>query len=137
MSATDPTNLSAEVSSGFATHAVMNQPRALHDYNAFSEDKALVQVVNVICLDALRPIQREPDSVGVFLDEVRKAKGADVRLDAFADQLERKLWKGGDLEPIARRVVEMMALALRASLLVRYSIPEVADAFCATRLVGD
>jgi putative acyl-CoA dehydrogenase len=31
----------------------------------------------------------------------------------------------------------MMAVALQASLLVRYSAPAVADAFCATRLAGD
>jgi putative acyl-CoA dehydrogenase len=31
----------------------------------------------------------------------------------------------------------MMAFALQGSLLVRYSTPAVADAFCATRLDGD
>ena len=41
------------------------------------------------------------------------------------------------LEPVARRIVEMMAVALQASLLVRYSSAAVADAFCATRLDGD
>jgi putative acyl-CoA dehydrogenase len=41
------------------------------------------------------------------------------------------------LEPVARRVVEMMASALQASLLVRHSSEAVADAFCATRLDGD
>ena len=46
----------------------------------------------------------------------------------------------GDLETIesrARRIVERMALALQASLLVRYGDPAVADAFCASRLAGD
>ena len=38
---------------------------------------------------------------------------------------------------MARRIVEMMAFALQASLLLRYSVPAVADAFCATRLDGD
>jgi putative acyl-CoA dehydrogenase len=33
-----------------------------------------------------------------------------------------------------RRVVEDLALALEASLLVRHAPPEVADAFCAARL---
>ena len=45
-----------------------------------------------------------------------------------------------DLEGIecrARAVVERMALALQASLLVRYGDPAVADAFCASRLEGD
>jgi putative acyl-CoA dehydrogenase len=33
--------------------------------------------------------------------------------------------------------VEKMAVALQASLLVRYGDPAVADAFCASRLSGD
>jgi putative acyl-CoA dehydrogenase len=92
---------------------------------------------NVICLDVLRSLQREPDTVAVFLDEVRKARGADSRLDAFTNEVERRLARPGEFEPVARRVVEMMAFALQASLLLRYSTPAVADAFCATRLDGD
>jgi putative acyl-CoA dehydrogenase len=37
----------------------------------------------------------------------------------------------------ARRLVERLALALQGSLVVRYSPPEVVDAFCASRLAGD
>jgi putative acyl-CoA dehydrogenase len=92
---------------------------------------------NVICLDVLRSLQREPDTVAVFLDEVRKARGGDSRLDAFTNEVERRLAKPNEFEPVARRVVEMMAFALQASLLLRYSTPAVADAFCATRLDGD
>ena len=40
-------------------------------------------------------------------------------------------------EPGARRLVEALATALQASLLVRHSPSEVADAFVATRLRGD
>ena len=39
--------------------------------------------------------------------------------------------------PVARRIIEMMAFALQASLMLRYSTPAMADAFCATRLDGD
>ena len=92
---------------------------------------------NVICLDVLRSMQREPETVDVFLGEVAKARGANTKLDAFADDLERRLANAAALEPIARRVVEMMAFALQASLLVRYSSSAVADAFCTTRLDGD
>ena len=42
-----------------------------------------------------------------------------------------------DLELRARRLVERLALALQGSLLVRHAPPEVADAFCASRLGGD
>ena len=92
---------------------------------------------NVICLDVLRAMQREPESVGVFLDEVRAARGGDARLDAFAEQLAGRLADPAALEPVARRISEMMAAALQASLLVRHAHPAVADAFCATRLDGD
>lgn len=92
---------------------------------------------NVICLDVLRAMQREPETVGIFLDEVRAAKGADPRLDAFIGQLEHRLAKTQELEATARRVTEMMAFALQGSLLLRYSPPAVAAAFCATRLDHD
>jgi putative acyl-CoA dehydrogenase len=92
---------------------------------------------NVICLDVLRSMQREPATVSIFLDEIAQARGADSRLDAYAADLGRRLADPADLEPVARRIVEMMALALQASLLVRYSSSAVADAFCATRLDGD
>ncbi|MBN9563464.1 MAG: acyl-CoA dehydrogenase family protein [Alphaproteobacteria bacterium] len=92
---------------------------------------------NVICLDVLRSMQREPETVDAFLTEVRLARGADARLDAFTDNLERRLRNLNEFEPVARRVIEMMAFALQGSLLVRYSVPAMADAFCATRLDGD
>jgi putative acyl-CoA dehydrogenase len=92
---------------------------------------------NVVCLDVLRAMRREPEALEVFRNEVAQARGADARLDVFADDLARRLADSAELEPIARRVVEMMAFALQASLLVRYSSPFIADAFCATRLDGD
>jgi putative acyl-CoA dehydrogenase len=92
---------------------------------------------NVICLDVLRAMQREPATIGIFLDEIGEARGANARLDAYAADLGRRLSDPAALEPVARRIVEMMAFALQASLLVRYSSPAVADAFCATRLDGD
>jgi putative acyl-CoA dehydrogenase len=92
---------------------------------------------NVICLDVLRSMQREPATVAVFLDEVRKARGADVRLDRFTDKVAQRLSTPDEFEPVARHVIEMMAFALQGSLLVRYSTPAVTDAFCATRLDGD
>jgi putative acyl-CoA dehydrogenase len=88
---------------------------------------------NVICLDVLRALAKTPASGEAFLAEVRRAKGADRRLDAFAATLAADLAKGpGEAE--ARGLVERMALALEASLLVRHAPPFVADAFCASRL---
>jgi putative acyl-CoA dehydrogenase len=82
-------------------------------------------------------MQREPETTAMFLAEVAKAKGANAHLDTFADNLTGRLKDMSGLESHARRLVEMMALALQASLLVRHSSPAVSDAFCATRLDGD
>jgi putative acyl-CoA dehydrogenase len=92
---------------------------------------------NVICLDVLRSMRREPETVDAFIAEVRLARGGDARLDAFTGALERRLANLDEFEPAARRVIEMMAFALQGSLLVRYSTPAMSDAFCATRLGGD
>jgi putative acyl-CoA dehydrogenase len=91
---------------------------------------------NVICLDILRAMKREPEIVETVLEEMRKARGGDARFDAFLTGLEND-WSRSATELEARRLAERMALALEASLLIRHSIREVADAFCATRLAGD
>ena len=49
-------------------------------------------------------------------------------------RLRADLADPAELEHRARRVVEGLALALQASLLVRHAPPAVADAFCAARL---
>ncbi|HTA66856.1 MAG TPA: isovaleryl-CoA dehydrogenase [Bryobacteraceae bacterium] len=91
---------------------------------------------NVICLDILRAIKKEPDAAASVGDEIRLARGADRRFDAFADRLEKDL-PAVATEVEARRLAERLALALQASLLIRHSIPEVADVFCATRLANE
>ncbi len=93
---------------------------------------------NVQCLDAIRAMVREPDSVEVFFDEIGEAADSDRRLDSFVEGLKGELAaKPETLEARARRLVESMALALQASLLVRHGDPAVADSFCASRLGGD
>jgi putative acyl-CoA dehydrogenase len=89
---------------------------------------------NVICLDVLRAMMREPESVAAFLDELECCRGADSKLDAVIDTLKDRLVQPPP-ETDARHMVEQMALALQASLLVRHGPPAVADGFCATRLV--
>ena len=88
---------------------------------------------NVICLDVLRQqMQREPETVDAFLTEVRLARGADARLDAFTDGLERRLANLPELEPIARRVIELMAFALQGS-----AVRPLLDARDGRRLCAD
>ncbi|MEW6273335.1 MAG: acyl-CoA dehydrogenase family protein [Thermodesulfobacteriota bacterium] len=92
---------------------------------------------NVICLDVLRAMVREPGSLEAFLAEVELARGADRRLDAATAALRTELADGSDVELRARRVTERMALVLQGALLVRHAAPAIADAFCASRLDGE
>ena len=91
---------------------------------------------NVICLDVLRAMAREPDSLDAFLAELEAAHGGDARLDAAVDNLKAALTDPEAAELRARRLVEAMALALQGALLVRHAPAAVADAFCAARLDG-
>jgi putative acyl-CoA dehydrogenase len=90
---------------------------------------------NVNALDVLRALSREPSTAEALFGELALAQGADARLDTAVTRLRNRL--SGASQTTARRLVEEMALALQASLLVRYAPPAVADAFCATRLGGD
>ena len=85
---------------------------------------------NVIALDALRAIAREPETLERVLAEIRLAR--DSRVEGLVNGLGPDLPESG-----ARRMAEHLALALQASLLIRFSPPAVADAFCASRLAGD
>ncbi len=91
---------------------------------------------NVAALDVLRAMVREPEGMPAFLAECELAQGADPLLDAHLSRLRKQL---GSLEHEtvewrARRLVEDLAVALEASLLVRHGPPAVADAFCSARL---
>jgi putative acyl-CoA dehydrogenase len=88
---------------------------------------------NVICLDVLRATVREPESVPALLAELRLARGAHPAFDAACASLERDLADPADAEARARSVVERMALALQASILLR-AVPAVGEIFCAARL---
>jgi putative acyl-CoA dehydrogenase len=91
---------------------------------------------NVICLDVLRTMQREPRTVEVLLAEMETARSGDRRLDIAIDKLKAAVHSKADQEVHARRTVESIAVALQGTLLVKHGPAPVADAFCASRL-GD
>jgi putative acyl-CoA dehydrogenase len=96
---------------------------------------------NVICLDVLRAMARNPESVEAYMAELATAAGGDHRLDAAIAAVGSDLAALAgrtpeDAQAGARRLVERLALALQGALLVRDGHPAVADAFCASRL-GD
>jgi len=89
---------------------------------------------NVQCLDVLRAMQKTPAVVEAFFREVGKARGANATLDGWISALKKEFADLSDLEYRARAVVDRMALAIQAALLVQHAPPAVADAFSASRL---
>jgi putative acyl-CoA dehydrogenase len=92
---------------------------------------------NVICLDALRTMERDPEAVEALFADIEAARGGDRRLDRAIDRLKAGVQDRKDRELRARRIVESLAVLLQAALLVRHGPAPVADAFCASRLDDD
>ncbi|MGW8436890.1 acyl-CoA dehydrogenase family protein [Nocardiopsis sp. NPDC055551] len=91
---------------------------------------------NVAALDVLRAMARSPESVEAFLTELRAAAGADDHYDTALKRLEQALGDVDEMQYRARSVVELMALTLQASVLLRHAPTPVAEAFTASRLGG-
>jgi putative acyl-CoA dehydrogenase len=89
---------------------------------------------NIMCLDVLRAITREPESLAALRSELETTRGADARLDAQIDRITTRLRHPEALEADARVWVEGLALVLQSSLLIRRAPPFVAEAFLASRL---
>lgn len=89
---------------------------------------------NIMGLDVLRAINREPEAVPAFIAEVELARGNDANLDRAIDALKKELGDPDEIESRMRMITEMMALTLQGALLTQDAPGEVADAFCASRL---
>ncbi|MGD9845628.1 MAG: acyl-CoA dehydrogenase family protein, partial [Variibacter sp.] len=127
--------------------AVAYEALECHGGNGFIEDHLMARLYreaplngiwegtgNVICLDVLRAMMREPDCAQALLAELRTARGGNARYDAFVDRLAQTLGELARHEGQARRIVEMLAVATAASLLIRHAPSHVADAYVASRM---
>jgi putative acyl-CoA dehydrogenase len=85
---------------------------------------------NIIALDVLRAIKKEPEALERVLAEIRLAN--DPRVERFVSNIHPDV-----VESEARRFTERLAIALQSSLLIRFSPAAISDAFCASRLDGD
>jgi putative acyl-CoA dehydrogenase len=90
---------------------------------------------NVVCLDVLRALRKEPEAVDALLGEFRSTRGANAALDAHAATLQALL--RADDAANARRVAQAIALGVSALELVRHAPAFIADGFCASRLAPD
>lgn len=93
---------------------------------------------NVIALDVLRALVKQPTSAEAFDAEMATALGRDERYDAqvarMRDLLSEVAAHPESAERNARRLVESMALTLQAQVLLTHAPSQVADAFLAGRV---
>ncbi|CAM3663552.1 acyl-CoA dehydrogenase family protein [Parendozoicomonas haliclonae] len=92
---------------------------------------------NVQCLDVLRALNRQPETLEALFTELNRNRGIESRLDRRLDRLtssmNRLASNPAELEFGARGIVEDMALCLQANVLLDGN-SQVAEAFAAGRL---
>jgi len=96
---------------------------------------------NVNALDVLRAVGREPLAVEALDKELAQARGLDRRVDAAVEGTLTAVRAVASADLVqaqlgARRLVQDIAVALQAALVVQYSPSVVAETFLASRL-GD
>jgi putative acyl-CoA dehydrogenase len=114
---------------GFIEEGVMARYFRASPLNAIWEGSG-----NVIALDVLRAIGREPESLEAVVGEIARAQGANTHFDACARRLTGWLEPGALNESTARAFAEDMGLALQAAALRDVSPDYVFDSFCNARL---
>lgn len=92
---------------------------------------------NVICLDVLRALTREPRAAELLLAELAPAAAAEPRIAAAVQRIKQLLQRPEQLETQARHLVEALALALQSALMLAHAPAAVATAFIGARLGGE
>lgn len=89
---------------------------------------------NIMALDVLRALGREPETLPALRAELDAARGVLASYDQAMDVWLRLLNDPTGAEPLARRVAAGLARLWQAALLIRHAPAPVAAAFAATRL---
>ena len=91
---------------------------------------------NVMCLDVLRALSREPRTRDALMALLAQGKGRDARYDRFFGALHAELGDLADAEARARHLTEKIALAVQAAVLLLHGPEKSAQAFLASRLTA-
>ncbi|MGE0628648.1 MAG: isovaleryl-CoA dehydrogenase [Hyphomicrobiaceae bacterium] len=91
---------------------------------------------NVMTLDLLRVLQREPDAVETVTDDLAQAASEDTHLKAALARVRAILHEPRLVELRARALLESLALLAAGCILRAHAPQPIADAFIAARLSG-
>ena len=89
---------------------------------------------NIMCLDVLRALSREPRTFDALAALLQRGRGRDARHDQFVARLLGDLRDAAVGEASARILTERIALAAQASILLEGGSSLVAEAFIASRI---
>ncbi|MFJ2990333.1 isovaleryl-CoA dehydrogenase [Collimonas sp. NPDC087041] len=89
---------------------------------------------NVMCLDVLRAIEREPAGFGLLLEQLAEVASGHAGLRAMLDELLKDLATPPEQrEMLARRFVQRLVLTVQSALMLQHAPTAIADAFIASR----
>jgi len=91
---------------------------------------------NVMALDLLRVLQREPEALEIVMEELASTAGSDQHLKPQLERIQAMLHEPRLLEQRGRSLAEALAVLAAATILRVHAPNCVADAFIATRLAG-
>ncbi len=91
---------------------------------------------NVMALDLLRVLQRQPETLDIVMEDLGAAAGSDPQLKTHLERIQIMLHEPRLLEQRGRGLAEALATVASGAILRAHAPAYVADAFIATRLSG-
>jgi len=89
---------------------------------------------NVMCLDVLRAIERDPQGCALLLEQLQQIADLHPPLQATLHTLKQLLCSAPqEREMQARRLVQQLILTVQGALMLQYAPPAMADAFVLSR----
>lgn len=83
---------------------------------------------NIMCLDVLRVLAKQPETMALLLDEYAEVKGQDRHFDRHWRQLQQKLHKPSEAH--GREISGQLYLFGVGAQMLRYASPPVSQAWC-------
>lgn len=88
---------------------------------------------NVMCLDVLRAIEREPEGFTMLLESLADGTRQQPQMAGLLSRVKQALDSGHALESSARRFAQDLVLLVQCSLMMQHAPATIADAFIASR----
>ncbi|MFC5474911.1 isovaleryl-CoA dehydrogenase [Paraherbaspirillum soli] len=89
---------------------------------------------NVMCLDVMRAIEREPEGMALLVAQLQQVAADHPGLRSMLEDVLHDLAAPAEQrEALARRIVQRLVLAIQASLMLQHAPTAIAEAFIASR----